>query len=105
MDRFEISDLLSYYGCLLTEKQQDLMTMHYHEDLSYGEIADIVGSTRQAVLDSINKGEKHLVNFDKKLELIKKDNEIKKLLEEILTNTKDEKTIECINKIQQLMEE
>ena len=51
MDRFEISTLRSYYGALLTQRQNDLLVMHYDEDLSFGEIANIVGISRQAVLE------------------------------------------------------
>lgn len=83
MDRFEISMLRSYYGALLTDKQNDMLAMHYDEDLSYGEIADICGVSRQAVLDGINKGEKHLVEFESKLHLVDKDARICKILDEM----------------------
>lgn len=73
MDRFEISTLRSYYGALLTQRQNDLLVMHYDEDLSFGEIANIVGISRQAVLDGINKGEKHLCEYEQKLRLVEKD--------------------------------
>lgn len=66
MDRFEISTLRSYYGALLTQRQNDMLVMHYDEDLSFGEIANIVGISRQAVLDGINKGEKHLCEYEQK---------------------------------------
>ena len=67
MDRFEISDLRSYYGGLLTERQNDMLRMRYDEDLSFGEIAEIMGISRQAVLDGIVKGERHLAEIDSAL--------------------------------------
>lgn len=73
MDRFEVSTLRSYYGALLTQRQNDMLVMHYDEDLSFGEIANIVGISRQAVLDGINKGEKHLCEYEQKLRLVEKD--------------------------------
>ena len=32
MDRFEISVLRGYYGALLTQRQNDMLVMHYDED-------------------------------------------------------------------------
>ncbi len=83
MDRFEISMLRSYYGALLTDRQNDMLAMHYDEDLSFGEIAEICGVSRQAVLDGINKGEKHLVEYERKLHLVEKDVRICKILDEM----------------------
>jgi len=105
MDRFDISLLLSYYGSLLTEKQNELLTMHYDEDLSYGEISEIIGISRQAVLDSINKGVKHLKEIDSKLNLIQKDNNIKSLLNELSLNTNDSNQKQLIYQIQHIMED
>ena len=80
MDRFEISDLRSYYGGLLTERQNDMLRMRYDEDLSFGEIAEIMGISRQAVLDGIVKGERHLAEIDSALGFMARDEKIKQLL-------------------------
>ena len=60
MDRFKISTLRAYYGGLLTDKQNKMIELHYDEDMSYGEIAEMFEVSRNAVLDSITKGVKHL---------------------------------------------
>lgn len=83
MKFFEIATLRSYYGDLLTKKQNDMLKMHYDEDLSLAEIAEIYGVSRQAVADSIAKGEKSLRDYDAKLGLIEKDKEIAKTLDGI----------------------
>jgi len=70
MDRFEISVLRDFYGPLLTKKQDDMLRMRYDEDLSFGEIAEICEVSRQAVLDSINKGEKHLAEYEASLKCV-----------------------------------
>ena len=48
-DRFEINDLLDAYGVLLTEKQQKIADLYFHEDCSYQEIAEMEGISRAAV--------------------------------------------------------
>ena len=53
MNRFEISTLRAYYGALITEKQNEWLRLHYDEDISLGEIAQLYSVSRQAVLDGI----------------------------------------------------
>ncbi len=103
MDRFEISTLRSYYGALLTDRQNEMLVMHYDEDLSFGEIADISGISRQAVLDGINKGEKHLSLYEEKLRLVEKDKRIHELLDGIKSDDKD--VIAVIAKIKMVLED
>ncbi len=80
MDRFEISTLRSYYGALLTERQNELLKLRYDDDLSFGEISEIMGISRQAVLDGLNKGEKRLARVDEALGVVARDKKIKQLL-------------------------
>ena len=56
----KIGMLCDIYGELLTERQQDVLDLYYNQNLSLAEIAEEVGITRQAVKDSIVKGEKRL---------------------------------------------
>lgn len=104
MDRFEISVLRGYYGALLTQRQNDMLVMHYDEDLSFGEIANIVGISRQAVLDGINKGEKHLFEYEQKLGLAGKDKQIHALLDELNCRCDDEGR-SLISKIKTILED
>jgi len=86
MDRFEISILRDFYGSLLTKKQDEMLRLRYDEDLSFGEIADICEVSRQAVLDSINKGEKHLAEYEDNLKCVDKQRRIFSALDEIERN-------------------
>lgn len=104
MDRFEISTLRSYYGALLTQRQNDLLVMHYDEDLSFGEIANIVGISRQAVLDGINKGEKHLCEYEQKLRLVEKDKKMHAVIDS-LENVDNKTAKNCAQQLRLLMEE
>ena len=56
----KIGLLCDIYGELLTEKQQNVLDLYYNQNLSLAEVAEEVGITRQAVKDSISKGEKRL---------------------------------------------
>ena len=51
---------------MLTDRQRDVMELYYWEDLSLGEIAESNNITRQAVRDSIKRGEMTLAEFEKK---------------------------------------
>lgn len=104
MDRFEISTLRSYYGALLTQRQNDMLVMHYDEDLSFGEIAQIEGVSRQAVLDGINKGEKHLVEFENALHLVGKDKRMHAILDD-MSIAADADMLERIAELKKILEE
>ncbi len=79
----EIGILLDIYGAMLTEKQEDILDLYYNNNLSLAEIAETVGITRQAVRDSIVKGEKKLFRIRRKTRNYEKGTKTRK------TNTKD----------------
>ena len=64
-----IVDLLEIYGGLLTERQREFIRLHYAEDLSYGEISEDLGISRQAVHDAIGHGKRSLERFESHLRL------------------------------------
>ena len=60
----EISMLLDFYGEMLTDKQREVVSLYYNEDLSLAEIASIAQITRQGVRDSIKRGEATLIDME-----------------------------------------
>jgi predicted DNA-binding protein YlxM (UPF0122 family) len=71
MDKIsEINMLLDFYGGLLTEKQRLIMSYHYEEDLSLGEISEEFHISRQAVHDVIKRSEKILYDYENELKLV-----------------------------------
>lgn len=107
VDRFEVSILLDYYGCLLTDKQLDIMTLYYNEDLSLSEIAEINQTSRQAIHDLTKRCYKQLVSYEEKLNLLQKSNIRKKIKDELISELQKKCCIEnqCINIIDGKIEE
>ena len=75
--------LFDVYGMLLTDKQQDIYNLAVSEDMSLGEIAEIVGVSRQAVHDMIRRTDKILDEYEKKLGLAEKFLDIEEHLDRI----------------------
>lgn len=78
-----ITILLDVYGQLLTEKQRFAIDMYYNEDLSLAEIADEIDISRQGVRDSIKQGEKHLLEYEQQLGVVRRFQNISSQLERL----------------------
>ena len=68
--------LLDHYGAMLTERQRDIVTYYYFDDLSLAEIAENEGITRQAVRDIIKRSLQQLGDMEAKLGLVAKAEEV-----------------------------
>lgn len=66
MDAFEMTLLFDYYGDLLTERQKMCFDMRHNQDLSLGEIAEVLQVSRQGVHDNLNRAEALLQNMEEK---------------------------------------
>lgn len=64
--------LFDFYSSLLTEKQQEIFDLHYQQDLSLGEIAEIQKVSRPAVFDILKRTEEALNTYEERLSLVKK---------------------------------
>ena len=99
----EVSLLLEIYGNLLTQKQQDILSEFYNDNISISEIAQTHDSSRQAVNDLIKRSVKVLQDYEKKLHLLKKFVKIKTTVNDVLSNnprTENNKPfVEALNKI------
>ena len=62
--------LFDFYGVLLTPRQRDIFKLYYYEDFSLGEISEIEGVSRQAIMDQIKRGEELLFDYEDKLGLV-----------------------------------
>ncbi|MFA5421839.1 MAG: hypothetical protein WC344_03485 [Bacilli bacterium] len=64
------SELLDFYGRLLTDAQLQIMSDYYLYDLSLAEISENRKITRSAALDAIKQASKKLDSFEAKLGLV-----------------------------------
>lgn len=81
----EMSMLCQTYGKLLTNKQYDVLNDYYNNDLSLSEIAENLEITRQAVRDNLKKGENKLLEYEKKLGIMKKTMEQEETIAAIIS--------------------
>ncbi|HAG13543.1 MAG TPA: DNA-binding protein [Ruminococcus sp.] len=75
--------LLDCYGSLLTERQRTLLEGYYDEDLSLAELAEPLGISRQAVHDSIRRGERQLEAYEQQMGIAERLKAARILFEEI----------------------
>ena len=71
----KLACLLDFYGEVLSERKQAVLSLYYNEDLSLAEIAEEIGISRQGVRELIKKAEEELLFLEEKLGLEKKFNE------------------------------
>ena len=99
----EISILCQIYGKLLTEKQLEILTDYYNNDLSLSEIAENNNVTRQAVRDIIKKGENKLFELEGKLLIMEKMMKQEKALQEILNELTKIQDVSSDKKIEKIL--
>ena len=86
MEKFtKIALLLDIYGNLIKGRRKEVLNLHYNEDYSLTEIAEIYGITKQGVRDFLVKGEKELQTYESALGILKEkfylDNKIHEILQ------------------------
>ena len=84
MEALEMTLLFDYYGGMLTEKQRDCFDMRYNQDLSLGEIGQLLGVSRQGVHDNLTRTEALLRKMEENIGCVSRDLERRKALQVIL---------------------
>ena len=79
----KIGRLLDTYGDLLTTKQMQICKYYFFENLTLAEIGQILGISRQAVNDCIEKSTKMLNVFEDKVGKLKIINDMRDELENL----------------------
>lgn len=79
----EIGTLCAFYGQLLTDRQLEAVELHYMEDLSLSEIAEMQNSTRQNIHETIIRSVQKLRDWEQKLGMVQKSVQITEQLKNI----------------------
>ncbi len=64
--------LFDFYGELLTEKQREYFDLHWNEDYSLAEIAELGGLSRQGVWDILRRADGILQQYEEKTGLVRR---------------------------------
>jgi predicted DNA-binding protein YlxM (UPF0122 family) len=92
---------LDVYGNMLTTKQKETLEGYLLYDITLTELAVLHSSSRQAIFDTIQKTIKLLSEFEEKIGVIAKHNQILQVVDEI--DCTDEKTKYALEKIKDLI--
>ena len=89
-EKLHLFKLFDIYGKLLSDGQQEIISYYLNYDLTISEIASNLGVSRQAVKDSITKGQSKLELLEEKLSLAKKIEMLEKKIENLEKQDKKE---------------
>ena len=86
--KVDLAFLSAFYGRMLTENQRRVLALHCEEDLSFGEIAEEVGISRQAVHESLARASAKLNELEAALGAAARFRRMESGLEEALSALK-----------------
>lgn len=72
------------YGPLLTDRQREVVALHYEEDWSLAEIAEHLAITKQAVHDLLKRTVASLETYEEKLGFAAREYQLKQRLDALL---------------------
>ena len=88
--KVDLSFLSAFYGRMLTENQRRILSLHCEEDLSFGEIAEEVGISRQAVHETITRAAARLEEMEASLGVAARFRQMETGLEEALSAVRNQ---------------
>ena len=98
MKDYEFVDLYDTYGALLTEHQRSLVEGYYLFDLTFQELAENNGGSRQSVYDAVKKARKILSEYEEKLGLVAIKKEVQAVADTIDDKVLKQRLIDVITK-------
>ena len=88
-ENIRLCKLFDAYGKLLSKGQQEVLSYYLNYDLTISEIASNLDVSRQAIKDSISKGEKKLESLEEKLGLLKRIEELEDKINQLSSKKED----------------
>ena len=104
MDKVYCGELNAYYGGMLTEHQSEILRLYYDCDMSLSEIAEINGTSRQAVREGIVRSTEKLRLYEEKLGLIRKVKDLSDSLKKIIDEMDEQENPDVKQKLISLLE-
>ena len=104
MDRDKIydNDVLDYYGSLLTARQREVMGLYVNDDLSMGEIAEMLAISKPAVADLIKRCYRQLDAYEEHLCLISRERQREAIYREMLEELPEEEARSFVDRLKEL---
>ena len=91
-ERVQIAILNKYYGALLTNRQQSILSMYVDNNLSLAEVSEELEISRQAVKDALDNAFSTLKQTEERLHFVEKDAKLKEIIKNKVPNQIDEVT-------------
>ena len=104
MDKVYCGELNAYYGAMLNEHQSEILRLYYDCDMSLSEIAEIYGTSRQAVREGIVRSTEKLRVYEEKLGLIHKVKSLSESLGRIIKDMDDASKEEIKKELRELLD-
>ena len=101
-ESLRITSLIDIYGKLLTNKQFEVVSSYYYDNLTLSEIGDNYNISRQAVNDCINQSVKALETYEEKLQLIAKQSAI---IDKLTKIANDSNNAELSSRLAEIIED
>ena len=82
IDHVQANEYLDIYGPLLTQRQQDILSLYYGDDLSYTEISEELVISRAGVMDAVHRASAQLEKYEQVIGYVQKKHKIIQLCQE-----------------------
>jgi len=96
---FEMAILLDTYESLLTKTQVEILRLKLDDDMSLGEIGEMLSISRQAAHNAITKGEEKLVALEGQFRLAYMQRRLRELKEIFIKDNAPQGYIDIIDDI------
>jgi len=103
--RVQLAYLADFYGGLLTQRQREVLALHCNEDMSLSEIAQELGTSRQAVHEQFTRAESRLNELEEHLHQAERALRTEEKLSECLYLLEEGKSAEAQALLRGLIEE
>ena len=106
-ESLRVSLLFDFYSPLLTEKQRLVLSGFVYQNISISELAALYNSSRQAINDLIKRTIAILEEYEEKLKLLKKFDELRGKIEKSITllnsNASKDLVVQVLNEALEVM--